>query len=98
MGRQIDVLHRRFDAANRSLADGFWRSHDGDHGAIMIRIHLVSEKVNVGNRSHRVYDCIDNVDSAAFTEIGNTLNKWSHVIDRPHCSGGDIAPRHWTQT
>ena len=82
MGRQIDVLYRRFDAANRSLADGFWRSHDGDHGAIMIRIHLVSEKVNVGNRSHRVYDCIDNVDSAAFTEIGNTLNKWSHVIDR----------------
>src|SRR4029453_7372043 len=41
---KVDVLHGRFDTADRSVSNRFWRSHNRNDGAVVIAVHLAAQE------------------------------------------------------
>ena len=74
---QIDARDGAFDARESAFGNGLGRSGEGDHGAVVIGIHLVIEE----DYSRRGLDCGDDFvhlrGIPAFGEVRNALDELS---------------------
>ena len=55
-------------------------AHKGDHGPIMIRIHLLVQKHHPRHRFDLIGDRLDYLWSSSFGEIGNTFYNLCHFL------------------
>jgi hypothetical protein len=66
------------DSAEGSFADGIGQSGEGQHRPVVIRVHGMVQKPDIGYGGHCLNQGLNDGGISAFAEVRDTFDEWPH--------------------
>ncbi len=75
---QVDQLAAALHRAERRLHHRIGLAREGEHGAVVVRVHLAVEQRDAGNGRDGLHDLLHHLAAAAFREVRDAFDELGH--------------------
>ena len=75
---QVDEIHCLAGQVDGALGHGGGLAQEGDDGAVMAGVGGIVQQGYAGGVAHHIHNCFDHFGAAAFADIGDAFQNFSH--------------------